>query len=328
MQRRQALLATAGCAAAGWLSAIDAVAQSSRKAAVVAHLDASERSDWFAALKRQLGELGYVEGSTVAYEVRTANGSLDQLRPMAQDLVRLKVDVIVTSGTAAALAARRATTKIPIVMATGTDQVSLGLAASLAHPGGNVTGLSTITSELSAKRFELLRELLANKISRLAILWHSDNLSSMASIRDIESASGKAAVALQPIGVAGADELADAFAAMARERAQGVIVVQTPLMYAERKRIAELALKARLPSMFGAAEFVDAGGLVSYGPSYPELYRRAAVYVDKILKGASPGDLPIEEPIAVELVVNTTTARSLGIPIPSSMLTRITRQVR
>jgi len=325
MDRRGALAATAAFAAS--CVATVAHAQTGRKIPVVAHLDASERSEWFAALKRQLKDLGYVEGSTIAYETRTADGALDRLRPMAQDLVRLKVDVIVTSGTAAAMAAKRVTTKIPIVMATGTDQVSLGLAASLAHPGGNVTGLSTITSELSAKRFELLRELLTNKLARVAVLWHAENVSSMASIRDIETAAAKAAVALQPVSVGSGEELADAFAAMGRERAQGVIVVQTPLMYAERKTIAGLALKGRLPSMFGAAEFVDAGGLVSYGPSYPELYRRAAIYVDKILRGASPGALPIEEPTAVELVVNASTAKALAITIPPAMLARVSRVI-
>lgn len=247
MDRRQVLVASVGFAASSLATSLRA--QTGRRIPVVAYLDASERSEWFAALKRQLKDLGYVEGSTIAYETRTANGALDQLRPMAQDLVRLKVDVIVTSGTSAAMAAKRATSKIPIVMATGTDQVSLGLAASLAHPGGNLTGLSTITSELSAKRFGLLRELMANKLARVAVLWHAENVSSMASIRDIETAATKAAVALQPVSVGSGEELADAFAAMGRERAQGVIVVQTPLMYAERKTIAGLALKGRLPSM-------------------------------------------------------------------------------
>jgi len=325
MDRRHALAASVGFAAS--CLAVPVRAQTAKRIPVVAHLDASERAEWFAALKRQLKDLGYVEGSTIAYETRTANGALDQLRPMAQDLVRLKVDVIVTSGTSAAMAAKRATSKIPIVMATGTDQVSLGLAASLAHPAGNLTGLSTITSELSAKRFELLRELLSNKPARVAVLWHAENVSSMASIRDIETAATKAAVALQPVSVGSGEELADAFAAMGRERAQGVIVIQTPLMYAERKTIAGLALKGRLPSMFGAAEFVDAGGLVSYGPSYPELYRHAAIYVDKILRGANPGDLPIEEPTAVELVVSASTAKALGITIPSAMLARVSRVI-
>jgi putative tryptophan/tyrosine transport system substrate-binding protein len=205
--------------------------------------------------------------------------------------------------------------------------VSLGLAASLGHPGGNVTGLSTITSELAGKRFELLREFVPN-ISRLAVLWHAENVASMASIRDIEVAAGKASITLQPVGVSSADELTDAFAAMIRERTQAVIVIQTPLMYAERSRIAQLALKNRLPSMFGAAEYVIAGGFMSYAPSYPDLYRHAAVYVDKILKGANPGDLPIEEPNAVEMVVNLATARALGISIPPAMLARVNRVIQ
>lgn len=326
MQRREALLATASFTATLLVSSA-ASAQSGKRAPIVAYLDASERLEWWAAFKLQLNELGYVEGRNVTFETRTAKGALEQLRPMAQELVRLKVDVIVTSGTAAAMVAKRATSKIPIVMATGTDQVSLGLAASLGHPGGNVTGLSTITSELAGKRFELLREFVPN-ISRLAVLWHAENVASMASIRDIEVAAGKASITLQPVGVSSADELTDAFAAMIRERTQAVIVIQTPLMYAERSRIAQLALKNRLPSMFGAAEYVIAGGFMSYAPSYPDLYRHAAVYVDKILKGANPGDLPIEEPNAVEMVVNLATARALGISIPPAMLARVNRVIQ
>ncbi|HEY3636040.1 MAG TPA: ABC transporter substrate-binding protein, partial [Caldimonas sp.] len=191
--------------------------------------------------------------------------------------------MIVTSGTAAALAARRASTRVPIVMATGTDQVSLGLAASLSHPGGNVTGLSTITSELAAKRFELLHECIPS-LTKVAALWDLDNVASMASIRDIEAVAGKSQVTLLPVGVGAGSELPEAFSTMTRERVQGVIVIQTPLMFADRKKIAELAITHRLPSMFGAAEYVADGGLLSYAPSYPELYRRAAVYVDKILK--------------------------------------------
>jgi len=326
MQRREALRATA-LFTATLLSLRSASAQPGKRTPVIAHLDASERSEWWAAFKQRLKELGYVEGRDVTFETRTAKGSLEQLRPMAQELVRLKVDVIVTSGTSAAMAAKRATSKVPIVMATGTDQVSLGLAASLRQPGGNVTGLSTITSELAGKRFELLRQFVPN-VSRLAVLWHAENVSSMASIRDIEIAAGKSSVTLQPVGISSAEELADAFSAMVRERAQAVIVIQTPLMYAERSRIAQLALRSRLPSMFGAAEYVVAGGLLSYAPSYPELYRRAADYVDKILKGANPGELPIEEPNAVELVVNLGTARSLGISIPVALLASVSRVIQ
>jgi len=324
VKRRQALFAGI---AAMLLSARGVRAQVGAKVPTVAFLDASERSDWWLAFQQQLRDLGYVEGRNVNFETRSAKGNLDTLPALAQELVRQKVAVIVTSGTSAALAAKRATSTIPIVMATGTDQVSLGLAASLAHPGRNVTGLSTLTSELMGKRFEVMREL-NPAIARLAVLWHRDNLSSMTSVRDLETVAGKSKVTLQTVGVGGADELADAFAAMTRERAQAVIVVQTPVMYIERARIAELAIKHRLPSMFGAAEYVEAGGLMSYAPPYTDLFRRAAVYVDKILKGANPGDLPIEQPTTFELVVNAKTARAIGVTIPTSILTHATRVVQ
>ncbi len=212
-------------------------------------------------------------------------------------------------------------------MATGTDQVSLGLAASLAHPGGNITGLSTLTSELMAKRFELVHELIPN-VKRVAVLWHNENVSSMASVRDLEFVASKSKVALQTVGVGGAEELAEAFSSMARERAEAVIVVQTPLMYTERSKIADLAIKHRLPSVWGASEYVVVGGLISYAPSYPELFRRAAGYVQKILKGANPGDMPIEQPTTFELVINAKTARALGVTMPPSMLARADRVIQ
>jgi putative ABC transport system substrate-binding protein len=325
-KRRQTCVAIVGLAAQ-LASATQAFAQTDRKPPVVAHLDASDRADWWAVLQQKLRELGYLDGRNIAFEVRSAKGALDQLPAMAKELVRLNVAVIVTSGTAAALAARRASPRVPIVMATGTDQVSLGLAASLSHPGGNVTGLSTITSELAAKRFELLRECIPG-LTKVAVLWDLDNVSSMASIRDIETVAGKSQVTLLPIGVGASSELPEAFSTMTRERVHGVIVIQTPLMFADRKKIAELAITHRLPSMFGAAEYVADGGLLSYAPSYPELYRRAAVYVDKILKGANPADLPIEQPTAVELVVNARTARLIGLAVPQPMLGRATRVIQ
>jgi len=275
------------------LQTVPSIAQPGTRQALVGLLDASDRSEWWDAFRQQLRELGYIEGRNVGFETRLAKGELESLPAMARELVRLKVNVIVTSGTSAALAAKRATGTIPIVMATGTDQVSLGLAASLARPAGNVTGLSTLTSELMAKRFELVHELIPN-LSRLAVLWHSDNMASMASIRDLEAVAARSRVALQTIGVGSAEELTAGFSSLAREHAEALIVVQTPLMYTERNAIAGLAIKHRLPSMFGASEYVAAGGLLSYAPSYPELFRRAAVYVQKILKGANPGELPIE----------------------------------
>jgi putative ABC transport system substrate-binding protein len=327
MKRRRAALCAIVAFPIALLQHARSIAQPGGRRTLVGLLDASDRSEWWDALRQQLREFGYVEGRNVVFETRLAKGELDLLPGMARELVRLKANVIVTSGTSAALAARRATTTIPIVMATGTDQVSLGLAASLARPGRNVTGLSTLTSELMVKRFELVHELLPN-IMRLAVLWHNENLSSMASVRDLEAAASRSKVALQTVGVGGAEDLAEAFSSMTRERAEALIVVQTPLMYTERAEITQLAIKHRLPSMYGAAEYVVAGGLISYAPSYPELFRRAAAYVQKILKGANPGDLPIEQPTTFELVINANTAQALGLVIPRSMLARANRVIR
>ena len=234
--------------------------------------------------------------------------------------------MIVTGGTGAALEAKRATGKIPIVTATGSDQVSLGLAVSLARPGRNVTGMSSIHSELTGKRLELLREILP-KMTRLAVLWNAGYVGSAPAVRDLQAAAESSRIALYNLGIDSANELADAFSAAARERAEAIFVVAGPLIYPERQRIAELALKHRLPTMYAPSEYVEAGGLLSYGPSYPDLFRRAAVYVDKILKGAKPGDLPIEQPTRFELVINMKTAKALGLAIPRAVLVRADRVI-
>jgi putative ABC transport system substrate-binding protein len=325
MKRRQALLGILGLGV-GLASARNASAQSSGKVPVIGLLDAGERLEWWAAFRQQLRELGYVEDQNIRFEARFASARPERLTAFAQELVRLNVAVIVTGGTVAALDARRATGKIPIVMATGADHVSLGLAVSLARPGRNVTGMSSVSSELTGKRLELLREVLP-KMSRLAVLWHSDNIGSAPAVRDLEAAARLSRVALQNLGVSTANELAGAFSAAARERAEAVFVAAGPFTFTERQRIAELALKHRLPSMHGPSEYVEAGGLLSYAPSYPELFRHAAVYVDKILKGTKPGDLPIEQPTKFELVINLKTAKALGLSIPKAVLLRADRVI-
>jgi putative ABC transport system substrate-binding protein len=302
-------------------------AQSGAKVTVIGLLDAGERLEWWDAFRQQLRELGYVEGRNMRLEQRYAKGNLDLLPGLAKELVQLKVAVIVTSGAAAAVAAQRVTRTIPIVMATGTDQVSLGLAASLARPGGNVTGVSTLTSDLMAKRFELLREIVP-KSSRFAALWHADNVPSGASVKELEGAAARARVAFRSVGIRSAEELTDAFSAMSRERIEALIVLNSPFIYTERKRIADLALKHKLPAIYGAAEYAEAGGLLSYAPSYPEMFRRAAIYVDKILKGAKPADMPIEQPTTFELVINANTARALGAAIPPTLLARANRVIQ
>lgn len=254
------------------------------------------------------------------FEARSADGKPERLAALAAELVRLKVDVIVTSGAPAHPAARRATATIPIVMATGSDPVGLGLVASLARPGGNVTGITSLNRELSAKRLELAREL-APGASRLAIL-----ASSFATvdpyIRDTQAAAPALGVRLQVVRVGTPTDLDGAFATIASERPAALLVVPGPMFFAERRRLAELAVKHRLPTVYSLREHAEAGGLIAYGARLTELFRRAAGYVDKILKGAKPGELPIEQPTTFELVVNQRTAKQLGLTIPSSLLAR------
>jgi putative ABC transport system substrate-binding protein len=324
MKRRQFLSETLGFALIP-LGISGSWAQSGTRTPVIGLLDAGDRKEGWDALRQKLRELGYVEGRNVVFEQRIANGNIDGLPALAQELLQRKVVVIVTSSSAAAIAAARATRTIPIVMATGGDQVSRGLASSLSRPGGNVTGLSSVSSDLMGKRLELLLEA-TPKAARLAALWHADYPSSI-SVKELEVAATRARVGFQSVRFRNGAELSDAFAAMKRERIDGVVVINQPLVYAERKRIAELALKHRVPAIYGSVEYAEAGGLLSYGPSYPELFRRAATYVDKILKGANPADLPIEQQKIFELVINASTARALGLTIPAPMLARANRIV-
>jgi putative ABC transport system substrate-binding protein len=302
-------------------------AQSSVKVTVIGLLDAGERVEWWDAFRQQLRDLGLVEGRNVRFEQRCAKANLDPLPGLARELVQLKVSVIVTAGAAAALAAQRVTRTIPIVMATGSDQVGLGLAASLARPGGNVTGVSTLTPDLMAKRFELLREVVP-KSTRLAALWHADNVPSGASVRELDGAAAKARVAFRSFGVRSAEELTDAFSEMSRERIDALIVVGSPLTYDVRKKIVDLAFKHKIPAMYGGSEYAEAGGLLSYAPSYPEMFRHAAIYVNKILKGANPADMPIEQATMFELVINANTARGIGVSIPGAILARANRVIQ
>jgi putative ABC transport system substrate-binding protein len=326
MKRREVVRAMAAFSLT-ILGASGATAQSTARKAVIGLLDGGERLEWWDAFAQQLRELGYVEGRNIAFERRFAKGKLEALAALAKELVELNVAVIVTSATSAAVAAEHATRKIPIVMASGGDQVSRGLATSLARPSGNVTGVASLTSDLMGKRFELLREV-APKTSRLAALWHADNTSSQSAVRELDGAASRAKIPFQSFPMRDAVDLADIFAAMARDRIDAIVVVNGPEVYTERKRIAELALKHKLPAIYGSAEYAEVGGLLTYGPSYPDLFRRAAIYVDKILKGARPGDLPIEQPTTFELVINANTARALRIAIPASVLARASRVIQ
>jgi putative ABC transport system substrate-binding protein len=296
--------------------------QASEKIPLIGALDYSApdaaRLNWWKALRRALQELGYVEGRSIRFEARWAQGRSERLPGLAAELVRLRVDVLVTGGGESARAAKKATTTIPIVMATGADPVKLGLVESLGPPGGNVTGVTSLSTELIAKRVELLRELLP-KISRVAVL--SDGTpNSLMSVREVETTARSLGIATRPISVAGPNDLDRALSAAAKERA--LIVIASPPLFTERKRIADLALKYRLPSVVGGREYAEAGGLFSYAVSYPDLFRRAALYVDKILKGAKPADLPVEQPTTFELVINLKTAKALSLTIPQSLLIR------
>jgi putative ABC transport system substrate-binding protein len=273
------------------------------------------------AFRDRLRELGYVEGQNVIFESRWGGGQVGRLRGLAAELIDAKVDILVTASSEAALAAKQATSSIPIVTATGADPVELGLVASLARPGGNVTGVFSMSNELAGKRLELLKQLIP-RTSRVAFLRDPDNRASALNLRNAESAAKSLGVVVQGFSVRGPKEFDAAFVAMKRARIDAVILGENTPFFADRRRIADLAIVHRLPMVAQAKEYAEAGGLVSYGPDYPDQYRHAAEYVDKILKVAKPGDLPIEQPTKFELVINMKTAKALGLTIPPSVLGR------
>jgi len=273
------------------------------------------------AFRQGLRELGYVEGRNIALEVRWAEGKFERLPDLAAELVRLKVDVIVVSAVPAIQAAKEATRTIPIVMAVVVDPVATGLFASLARPGGNITGQSMMAPELVGKQLELLKEMVP-KVSRVALLWNPDNAGNTPQLRAAEAAARTLGVRLQPLEARGPSQIDSAFAAMTREQAGGLIVLVDALLVLHRTRIADLAVKARLPAVFGLRDHAEAGGLMAYDANQLNLYRRAATYVDKILKGAKPADLPVEQPTKFELIINMKTAKALGLAIPPSLLQR------
>jgi ABC-type uncharacterized transport system substrate-binding protein len=281
------------------------------------------------ALRQGLRDLGYVEGQTVRLEVRASEGPLEQYLEPAAELVRLNVDVLVAAGINAILAAQHATRTIPIVMAAqgGRDPVAAGLIASLARPGGNMTGLTLMTPELTGKRLELLKEAVPG-LSRVALLLDAGHVSRHAHLDDHTTAARLLGLQLQPLDVRGPADFAEAFQAARQGQVQALIMVQSPLMAVHRARLAELALASRLPTMVGETGYAEAGGLMDYGPNIPESWRRAAVYVDKILKGAHPADLPVEQPTRFELVINLKTAKELGLTIPPSLLVQADKVIQ
>ena len=273
------------------------------------------------AFRQGLRELGYIENQNIVIEYRNAGDQADRLPVLAADLVSLKVDIIVTAGTQAARAAQQASRTIPIVMASASDPVRTGLVATLARPGANITGLSLLSPELAAKRLELLRELVPG-VSRVAILWNPDDPPAALSLRETEAASRALTMEVQLLAVRSPDDFETAFRAAVAGHAAALIVLPAPILNSHAKDIATFALTRRLPTVSYTDSFPLAGGLVSYGPNLADLFHRAAVYVDKILKGTKPANLPVEQPTKFDLVINLKTAKALGLTIPPSLLAR------
>jgi putative ABC transport system substrate-binding protein len=277
-------------------------------------------------LRQILQDLGWTEGRNVQFEYRYAKGQLRQLPEFARQLVNNKLDVIVAHAPAAVRAAKDATTSIPIVMAHGGDPVAQGFVASLARPGGNVTGVANLSAELSGKRLEFLKDVMP-KLSRLAVLWNPQAPGPMLGFKELEATAKKVDVPLESLRVRGPKEFETAFK-IAKERAGGLIVIQDVMTVSHIKDIVKLATDYRIPAIYTESEWAEAGGLMSYGPSFFDLERRAAVYVDKILKGAKPGDLPVEQPTKFELVINLKTAKQIGLTVPPHVLARADRVIK
>jgi putative ABC transport system substrate-binding protein len=320
--------------ALGLLVAPLAVAQPPAKVPRIAFLAGGSRAADALLIEtfwQRMKELGYVEGKNIVVEYRFAEGAPERLPHLAAELVRLNVDVIVAPASGA-VAAKQATTTIPIVMTHVSDPVAQGLVASLAHPGGNVTGLSSFVSELGGKQLELLKEAFPT-VSRVAVLWWKLPTPSAIDqdalvLGEMQVAARALQVALQPLELQGVKDFEPAFSAMTGERADAVIVLRNPLTTTHRTRIVSFAATSRLPAMYSDREFVDAGGLMSYGASIADLWGRAAVYVDKILKGAKPADLPVEQPTKFDLVINLKTAKALGLTLPPSILFQATEVIQ
>jgi putative ABC transport system substrate-binding protein len=283
---------------------------------------------WRKALRQGLSELGYEEGKNIVLELRSSERNRERQRALATELVRLKVDVFVTPGPGDTRTAKEATTTIPIVMVLSPDPVGSGFVISLARPGGNITGLATLRPELSGKRLELLKEIVP-KLSRVAVFAGSISPDYTQVLKELDLAAGPLGVKLQRLDIQSPKDFEAAFQAASKGRAEAVLVqVPGSLLSPHRKRIAELATKSRLPAIYERVEEVEAGGLVSYGTSIADLFRRAATYVDKILKGAKPADLPVEQPTKFELVINLKTAKKIGLTIPPNVLARADRVIR
>ena len=287
----------------------------------------SAQSARIESFRQGLRELGYSEGKNLVIEYRQAEGKFDRLPALATELVRLKVDIIISGGPTVTHAAKEATTTIPIVMVQDSDPVASGFVASLARPGGNITGLSTLAPELSGKRLEVLKETVP-KLSRVAVLGDSTEPANAQSLKEIELAAKAFGVKLQYLDVLSHKDIAIAFRAASKVSADAVLLLPSAVYTPHRKEVADLAAKSRLPAMYINSEFVEDGGLMAYGVSFIDLYRRAAMYVDKILKGRTPADLPVEQPIKFEFIVNLKAAKQIDLTIPPNVLARADRVIR
>ena len=320
-----------------WLSVVAALggtaisdAQQLKKVARIGFLasSSSERvKSRLAAFQQGLRELGYVEGKNVIVEYRSAEGKFERLPEIASELVRLKVDLLVVEGAPAAHATKNATSVIPIVIGNAADPVGTGLVASLARPGGNITGLSDFNLGVVTKRLELLKEIVPSA-SRVAVLWNPTNPTNPLQLKETQTAAPGLGVTLLSLEAKGADDIERAFSAIRKERPGALIVIGDPMFGTHQKRITQLTIKSRLPAIYGAPESVDAGGLMSYGTNFADLFRRAATYVDKILKGTKPADLPVEQPKKFEFIINLKAAKQIGLTIPPNVLVRADKVIK
>jgi putative tryptophan/tyrosine transport system substrate-binding protein len=315
--RRRDFIVSAGCSAVAWplvcsaQNRMQVIGVLSPESATIGDVD---------GLRDGLRELGYVEGQNIRFEYRWADGNFERLAPFAIELVKLKVNVIVTYVTKASLVAKEATSTIPIVMVGVSDPVGVGLIASLSHPGGNVAGTSSIAAALAAKQLELLKETVPG-ISRVAALWNPANAAFQAlQVKQAEGAAAKLGVELQLLGARTVDEFDSAFAAIDREQIRALLILLDPFFIINFEKLVELSSKRNLITMTGHRKFVDAGGLMAYGPNYRKIYRSAAAYCDRIFKGAQPAELPVEQPTKFEFVINLKTARVVGLTVPPTLL--------
>ena len=288
------------------------------------HVDFVDADFIYGPFTQGMRELGFIAGKNLVIEWRSSEGKSERLPELAAELVRLKLDVLVTAGTPAALAAQKATTAIPIVMISVGDLIGSGMIKSLARPGGNSTGLSNMSAELGPKLLEMLHDM-APKVTRVAVLVNPSNLTHAALLKNVQAAAQTLGVKVQTVEASTPKEIANGFAAMGRQNAGAFIASLDPFFIQQRKQIVELAAKQRLPSIGAFGEYVEAGGLMSYGPNVGEMFRRGATYVDKIFKGANPGNIPVEQPTKFDLVLNLKTAKAFGIKVPQSVLIQATR---